>query len=516
MFMFLLSLSAYGQTIGGLDEAISSSLSYLNDKVPQNSRVLLFNVTSGSPALSNYIINELTAGFVNSSSFIIVDRRNLDLLQKELNFQLSGEVSDETAVAVGKKLGAQSIISGSVMPLGDMFRFQIKSIEVRTAKIQGMKNTNFRQDAPAKDYRGDVITLDFALSEVTGYFRQKIPVDSKIVIYDIDAITPDLSTYIIDSLTANMVNEGAFTVVDRRQLDALQQELKFQHSGEVSSESAQSIGKKLGAQSVISGSIQSFGERYYLHFTALEVQTAIVQGAQNYVIQEDAIMTSLAGKNAAKKQQKAASSAEPWKNKRLYLGLRPGLSLHFYDTKNTPYSGNTAEAALSFDITLQTAYQFNRFFSVQTELMLTADSMNVERKENSYDSFGVLLYTYTTTHSFNSYSLVVPVLAKFHIRPGSFSLSAFGGLYIAPGFGITHKDSFNATENSGSQNLSFGYAAGVSGGYKLGPGVLFADIRWLGDFLKTSTQAVNGDIYKRNILAFSVGYEIGFFNGGEK
>jgi curli biogenesis system outer membrane secretion channel CsgG len=84
--------------------------------------------------------------FVNSGSFTVVDRSNLELLQQEMVFQLSGEVSDETAQSIGKKLGAQTIVSGSVEPMGDILRLRIRAIAVESAAIQGIYTANIQKD----------------------------------------------------------------------------------------------------------------------------------------------------------------------------------------------------------------------------------------------------------------------------------------------------------------------------------------------------------------------------------
>jgi hypothetical protein len=60
--------------------------------------------------LSDYVLNELSTLLVNDGRLSVVDGHNLELLQKEMNFQLSGGVIDETAQAIGKKLGAQAVI----------------------------------------------------------------------------------------------------------------------------------------------------------------------------------------------------------------------------------------------------------------------------------------------------------------------------------------------------------------------------------------------------------------------
>jgi hypothetical protein len=59
-----------------------------------------------------------------------------------------------------------------------------------------------------------------------------------------------------------------------------------------------------------------------------------------------------------------------------------------------------------------------------------------------------------------------------------------------------------------------GYAIGGSAGIKLGPGIMFFDVRYMGDFINTKATITNrsAENYKRQIIAFSVGYKIGFIN----
>ncbi|MDR2718338.1 MAG: CIA30 family protein [Treponema sp.] len=64
-----------------------------------------------------------------------------------MDFQLSGEVSDETVQSIGKKLGAQTIISGAITAIGNAYRLRIRAISVETAQILGMQNVDVAQDS---------------------------------------------------------------------------------------------------------------------------------------------------------------------------------------------------------------------------------------------------------------------------------------------------------------------------------------------------------------------------------
>jgi hypothetical protein len=141
------SFAQEGEPIA-LDRAIRETMNNLAARLPEDTTVAVLNFSAPTKELSNYIIEELTGHAVKNNSLKVVDRRNLELLQQELNFQMSGEVSDETVQAVGKKIGAGSIISGSFTSLGnDIYRFLVQAINVETAVIQGQQTAIVRMDS---------------------------------------------------------------------------------------------------------------------------------------------------------------------------------------------------------------------------------------------------------------------------------------------------------------------------------------------------------------------------------
>jgi len=147
---------AYSQDMVNLDTAIKEAADYFDVRLNAHSVVVVLNIQSGDQELSNYIIDELTNTIVNRGNLIAIERRDLDLIQQEMAFQLSGEVSDESAQAIGKKLGAQTILSGGISPVNGMYRLAIRAISVETAVIQGTINKNIRIDNKIKTLTGKV------------------------------------------------------------------------------------------------------------------------------------------------------------------------------------------------------------------------------------------------------------------------------------------------------------------------------------------------------------------------
>jgi hypothetical protein len=143
-----------------LDAAIREASDYLNRQLPAGNKLVILNIQSEFPALSEYIIDELIANTVNDRFFTAVDRQQLALIRAELDFQMSGDVDDETAQALGRMAGAQTIISGAVSRIGSLYRLRVRALSVQNAQIEGQFNRNIPD--------GPVISI-LAKSEATGY-----------------------------------------------------------------------------------------------------------------------------------------------------------------------------------------------------------------------------------------------------------------------------------------------------------------------------------------------------------
>jgi TolB-like protein len=145
-FFWISVVLGFAQEVVTMDSALLDIGQYLTGRLPARSKVVVLNVRSDSGRLSEYVIEELTATLVNTGRLTVVDRQNLDLIRDEMDFQMSGEVSDESALSIGRKLGAQTIISGSVDTLGDILRLRIRAISVETAQILGIQTANVGVD----------------------------------------------------------------------------------------------------------------------------------------------------------------------------------------------------------------------------------------------------------------------------------------------------------------------------------------------------------------------------------
>ncbi|GHU04431.1 hypothetical protein FACS1894147_09570 [Spirochaetia bacterium] len=125
-----------------LDGAIREASDYLNGRLERGIKIAFLNVQSDSQALSEYVIDGLIENTVNDNIFQAVDRQQLDLIRAEMDFQLSGEVSDDSAQELGRLLGAQIIVSGAVSQIADIYRLRVRALGVQSAQIAGQFSRN--------------------------------------------------------------------------------------------------------------------------------------------------------------------------------------------------------------------------------------------------------------------------------------------------------------------------------------------------------------------------------------
>jgi TolB-like protein len=129
-----------------LDDAIQAAAVSINVRLDAGTRVALLNFESPTEQFSGYVLDELTANLVDSGNLVIVDRKEIDLIRGEFAFQYSGEVSDDSMQAIGRMLGAQSIVSGTLSRIGDLYRIVIRVLNVQSTVVEVQYRTDIAND----------------------------------------------------------------------------------------------------------------------------------------------------------------------------------------------------------------------------------------------------------------------------------------------------------------------------------------------------------------------------------
>jgi hypothetical protein len=120
-----------------IEGALESAAEQTLKNVPRGSKIAIVYITAQDRNTTDYIAGELEYIWVNDG-FTIIDRSQLDRLRREQNFQMSGEVDDETAVSIGKFSGANIIVTGRVDGEGNLRRLRLRALDTQTAQVAGV------------------------------------------------------------------------------------------------------------------------------------------------------------------------------------------------------------------------------------------------------------------------------------------------------------------------------------------------------------------------------------------
>jgi tetratricopeptide (TPR) repeat protein len=94
-------------------------------------------------------MEELTGALVDRG-MEVADRQNLEYVYRELDLQMSGDVSDESAVSIGKFLGATMVVTGQLTELGGPYRYRASTVNVENATRASVTRLDVRGDAETR------------------------------------------------------------------------------------------------------------------------------------------------------------------------------------------------------------------------------------------------------------------------------------------------------------------------------------------------------------------------------
>ena len=147
--LFLLACnSLFAQNVS-LDQAVQNSSRIIETRLPSGAKTAVLTFTSEAQAFSDYIIDELATALSSSGNIQVIDRQHTDAIRKEFNIQFSGDVSDEEVRRVGQQLGAQYVVTGSLVDIGNAYRFRVAAINIETAVRQGSSSLNVNINDPS-------------------------------------------------------------------------------------------------------------------------------------------------------------------------------------------------------------------------------------------------------------------------------------------------------------------------------------------------------------------------------
>jgi hypothetical protein len=116
---------------------------------------------------------------VTVGAFVVVERGQMEMLLEEQGFQQTGCTSAECAVEVGKLLGVQKMITGSIGKLGQLYTVDARMFDVQTGEIERVSKREHRGGIEGLIDLLEVVTKDLAGIEEEVIVAEQPPKEEK-------------------------------------------------------------------------------------------------------------------------------------------------------------------------------------------------------------------------------------------------------------------------------------------------------------------------------------------------
>ena len=148
-----------------------SILLFIGLSIAQNITIAVFDFENNGLETNEVrqLSNRLESELVKLGDFKVVERIEIDKVLKEQKLQISGNV-DEVLIDVGKILGANQIILGSIGKIGELYTLSAKLVDVESGEL--LRASNF----DAEDGLSELlqIGLNYVALELTGVSLEKV------------------------------------------------------------------------------------------------------------------------------------------------------------------------------------------------------------------------------------------------------------------------------------------------------------------------------------------------------
>jgi hypothetical protein len=338
------------------------------------------------------------------------------------------------------------------------------------------------------------VSYDDVIKKTAWAIEGKLDGGAPIAILNFDSSSARFTNRVINDLTEILVNDG-IKVVDRQNLEIIMAEQNFQMSNweYIDERSLVSIGKIQGWQSIVLGLGENMADYYHMQFRMINMESAEIQTQISQKVKYDAAMRRLL----------AGTDSNAIGNTHFVIGGRLGAGFEINtadeDMVGSGYSPKE-KSNIAFNAVLYGGYRLNLLWSVQTELNFMI---------NNGQEISGQGYTVTVAYS----TLDIPLLLRWDFMQSPLKAGILLGPYVSLPIGklnLSQRERGSALDMRG---ISWGISGGFVFGYKLGPGFLVADVRFLHDFVSLTVREDFGDgmqdakIGIRRSINISLGYE---------
>ena len=145
LILIMITASLFAASTVKYDQCIRQATEFFGSYLSSDIKVTLVSIESEYPDFSNQFLSDLEKNLIHYGCTVL-DRKNMDAIVAELEFQTSGLVDDKEAVSIGHMLGADMIIVGKATNKGDYFQLELSLIDLSTTLVVRREDWNLKYD----------------------------------------------------------------------------------------------------------------------------------------------------------------------------------------------------------------------------------------------------------------------------------------------------------------------------------------------------------------------------------
>jgi hypothetical protein len=117
-------------------KAVKQAADALHAALPAGTSISIVKIRSTERAMIDYVADQLTKNIIQSGKISVIGRQDQALINAEQKFQLSGNVSDESAVSLGKQIGVKYMVLCWISGEKSLRRLYTRVLNMETARIE--------------------------------------------------------------------------------------------------------------------------------------------------------------------------------------------------------------------------------------------------------------------------------------------------------------------------------------------------------------------------------------------
>ena len=124
----------FAKTRSPAEKAMDHAISEVQKVIPPEAKLWIHSIAKNNQHMAANVIDNMTSALVNRG-VTVVERQMIDMVLREQNFQLEGNVSDDDFVSIGNLAGANTIVIVGITGAGAERRLQVRVLDIRAGTV---------------------------------------------------------------------------------------------------------------------------------------------------------------------------------------------------------------------------------------------------------------------------------------------------------------------------------------------------------------------------------------------